>query len=93
MNQGDGVLFFDSGKITMYDDLNTNNYRLVGRDGGGSEIEDRRLNMHEEIDLNAHGLRETLSYTWAPNPPCVEYIGQNLFSQRCGFSKWQFLRK
>lgn len=62
MNQGDGRFSFDSGQITMHDDLNTNNYRVVGRDGEGFEIADGRLKMHGEIDLNGHGLRNTLSF-------------------------------
>ena len=60
MNNGQGGFSFDSGQITMRDVLNTNDKRVVGSAGGGFEIEEGRLKMLGDIDLNGHGLHETL---------------------------------
>ena len=52
------------GVITMHEDMNTNGFRLIGKNrGGGVEIDDyRRLKMHEDLDLNRHGIHDTFLY-------------------------------
>ena len=54
MNNDQGGLSFDSGGvISLHDDLNTNGYSIVGKNGGGIEIkDDSSTRLHGTLDLN-----------------------------------------
>ena len=64
MNNRQGGFSFDSGKgvISMHENFNTNGYRVIGKNGGGFEVDaDGRLKPHEDLDLNSHHVRGVLS--------------------------------
>ena len=63
LNEGVGGLAFDSREIMMHNVLNTNGYCIVGKTTGGFEVDtDGRVKLHGNLDLNKHGVHETLSF-------------------------------
>ena len=57
INNRQGGSSFDSGKgvISMHDDFNRNDNRVIGKNGGGFEVDaDGHLKLHKDLDLNSH---------------------------------------
>ena len=64
LNNGYSGFSFDSGRvISIHDDLNTNGYSIVGKNGGGFEIrDDGSTRLHGTLDLNGHRIDGVITF-------------------------------
>ena len=62
-NEQGGVSFDSGGVISIHDNLNTNGYSIVGRNGGFEIRDDGSIRLHGTLDLNGHRIDGVINFS------------------------------